>query len=98
MTNKSNEFKSIFIAGHNVMVGFARIRQLKNDNSNFLIVASKDQPDSTNQQTVNHIVYLIKDRLGLNSLIAALSSLAQLIWPQPGAKLFIPVMVVHDHT
>jgi hypothetical protein len=98
MTDKSNEFKWIFIAGHNVRVGFAIIRQLKNDNSNFLIVTSKDQPDLINQQTVNHIVYLIKERLGLNSLIAALGRLAQLIWPQPGASVFISVMVAHDHT
>jgi hypothetical protein len=98
MTNKSNEFKWVFIAGHNVMVGSAIIRQLKKDNSNFLIVASKDQPDLINQQAVNHIVDIIKERLGLNSLLVALSRLAQLIWPQPGAKLFIPVMVVHDYT
>jgi hypothetical protein len=98
MPNISNEFKWEFIAGHNVMVGFARIIQLKNDNSNSLTVASKDQPDLTNQQTVNYIVYLIKERLGLNSLIAALGRLAQLIWPQPGASLFISVMVPHDHT
>jgi hypothetical protein len=98
MTNKSNDFKRVFVPGHNVIVGFAIIRQLKNDNSNSLIVASKDQPDLTNQQTVNHIVYPIKERLGLNSLIAALGRLAQLIWPQPGASVFISVMVPHDHT
>jgi hypothetical protein len=98
MTNKSNEFKWVFIAVHNVMVGFAIIRQLKNDNSNSLIVASKDQPDLINQQTVNHIVYLIKERLGLNSLLVALSRLAQLTWQQPGASVFISVMVPHDHT
>jgi hypothetical protein len=98
MAAKSNEFKWEFIAGHNVMVGFARIRQLKNDNSNSLIVASKDQPDLANQQTVNHIVYLIKECLGLNSLLVALGRLAQLISPQPGASVFISVMEPHDHT
>jgi hypothetical protein len=98
MPNKTNEFKWVFIVGHNIMAGFAIIRQLKNDNSNFLIVASKDQPDLINQQAVDHIVYIIKERLGLNSSVVALDRLAQLIWPQPGASMFIPVMVAHDHT
>jgi hypothetical protein len=98
MLNKSNDFKRAFIAGHNVMVGFAIIRQLKNDNSNLFIASSNDKPDLTNQQTVNHIVYLIKERLGLNSLLVALGSLAQFIWPQPGTNVFVSVMVPHDHT
>jgi hypothetical protein len=98
MPNKLNDSKRVFVAGYNVMVGFSIIRQLKNDNSNFLIVASKDQPDLINQQAVDHIVYIIKERLSLNSLIVALDRLAQLIWPQPGASMFIPVMVAHDHT
>jgi hypothetical protein len=98
MLNKSNDFKRAFVPGHNVMVGFAIIRQLKNDNSNLFITSSNDKPDLTNQQTVNHIVYLIKERLGLNSLLAALGRLAQLIWPQSGASVLISVMVPHDHT
>ncbi|MFT4802850.1 MAG: hypothetical protein ACI9YE_000036 [Psychroserpens sp.] len=98
MTNKSNEFKWVFIAVHNVMVGFAITRQFKNDNPNLLIAASKDQPDLTNQQTVNYNVDIIKECLGLNSLLVALSSLGQLIWPQPSASVFISVMVAHDHT
>jgi hypothetical protein len=98
MPNKSNNFKRVFAAGHSVMVGSAIIIQFKNDNPNLLIAVSKDQPDLTNQQTVNYIVDIIKECLGLNSLIAALGSLAQLIWPQPGASVFISVMVAHDHT
>jgi hypothetical protein len=98
MPNKSNDLKRVFVAGHNVIVGFAIIRQLKNDNLNLLIAANKDQPDLTNQQTINYIVDIIKECLGLNSLLVALGRLAQRIWPQPGASAFISVMVPHDHT
>jgi hypothetical protein len=98
MPNKSSDFKRVFVPGHNVIVGSVVTRQLKNDNSNLLIAANKDQPDLTNQQTINYIVNLIKERLGLNSLIAALGSLAQFIRPQPGTNVFISVMVPHDHT
>ncbi|MFT6906204.1 MAG: GDP-D-mannose dehydratase [Oleiphilaceae bacterium] len=58
----------------------------------------KRRASSLNTERVDHIVYIIKERLGLNSLLVALSRLAQLIWPQLGARLFIPVMVAHDHT
>jgi hypothetical protein len=88
----------IYIAGHNRMVGFALTGQLTNDNSNLLVVASKDQPDLTNQQAVNNIVYIIEERLDLNSVLVAIGRLAQLIWPQPGASVFISVMVPHDYT
>jgi GDP-D-mannose dehydratase len=55
----------------------------------------KRRASSLKTERVDHIVYIIKERLGLNSLLVALSRLAQL---QPGASVFIPVMVAHDHT
>jgi GDP-L-fucose synthase len=72
MINKSNEFKSIFIAGHNGMVGSALIRQLKSDSSNIIITASKEELDLTNQQSVNQFfannkidqVYLAAAKVG----------------------------------
>jgi GDP-D-mannose dehydratase len=58
----------------------------------------KRRASSLNTERVGHIFYIIKERLGLNLLLVALSRLVQLIWPQPGASVFIPVMVAHDHT
>jgi GDP-L-fucose synthase len=64
--------KNIYIAGHNGMVGSALIRQLKNDNSNIIITASRDELNLTNQQAVNHFfankkidqVYLAAAKVG----------------------------------
>jgi GDP-D-mannose dehydratase len=58
----------------------------------------KRRASSLNTEREDHIFYIIKERLGLNSLLVALSRLAQLIWQQPGASVFISVMVPHDHT
>jgi GDP-L-fucose synthase len=45
--------KTIFIAGHNGMVGSAIVRQLEKDKNNTLITASRSELDLTNQQAVN---------------------------------------------
>jgi GDP-D-mannose dehydratase len=62
------------------------------------VLCIKRRASSLNTERVDHIVYIIKERLGLNSLLVALSKLAQIIWPQPSASVLIPVMVAHDHT
>jgi GDP-L-fucose synthase len=62
----------IYIAGHNGMVGSALIRQLKNDSSNIIVTASRDELDLTNQQAVNQFfannkidqVYLAAAKVG----------------------------------
>jgi GDP-L-fucose synthase len=64
--------KRIFVAGHNGMVGSALIRQLKNDSSNIIIIASRGELDLTNQQAVNQFfavnkidqVYLAAAKVG----------------------------------
>jgi GDP-L-fucose synthase len=64
--------KNIYIAGHNGMVGSAIIRQLKNDSSNIIITASREELDLTNQQAVNQFfannkinqVYLAAAKVG----------------------------------
>lgn len=48
MTNKS-----IYIAGHNGMVGSALVRQLKNDSSISILTAARSELDLTNQADVN---------------------------------------------
>jgi GDP-L-fucose synthase len=63
---------NIYIAGHNGMVGSALIRQLKNDSSNIIITANRDELDLTNQQAVNQFfannkidqVYLAAAKVG----------------------------------
>jgi GDP-D-mannose dehydratase len=50
-----------------------------------------------NIDCIDHIVYIIKERLGLDTLLVDLGRLAQLIWSQPAASEFIPVTVPHDH-
>jgi GDP-L-fucose synthase len=62
----------IYIAGHNGMVGSALIRQLKNDSSNIIITANREELDLTNQQAVNQFfannkidqVYLAAAKVG----------------------------------
>ena len=63
--------QTIYVAGHNGMVGSAIIRQLQNDKTN-IITASKDQLDLTNQHAVNQFfadnkidqVYLAAAKVG----------------------------------
>ncbi|MFT6908534.1 MAG: GDP-L-fucose synthase [Oleiphilaceae bacterium] len=45
--------QTIFVAGHNGMVGSAIIRQLQKDSSCRIITANRDELDLTNQQGVN---------------------------------------------
>ena len=64
--------KRIFIAGHNGMVGSAIIRQLQQDSTNIIIIASRNELDLTNQQAVNQFftdnkieqVYLAAAKVG----------------------------------
>jgi GDP-L-fucose synthase len=63
---------SIFIAGHNGMVGSAIVRQLEKGKNNTLITASRSELDLTNQQAVNEFfasnsidqVYLAAAKVG----------------------------------
>lgn len=45
--------QTIYVAGHNGMVGTAIIRQLQKDKNNIIITADKDELDLTNQSEVN---------------------------------------------
>lgn len=64
--------QTIYVAGHNGMVGSAIIRQLKKDCTNAILTASKDELDLTNQQAVNQFfannkidqVYLAAAKVG----------------------------------
>lgn len=64
--------QTIYVAGHNGMVGSAIIRKLKNDITNIIITASRDELDLTNQQAVNQFfannkidqVYLAAAKVG----------------------------------
>ena len=64
--------QTIYVAGHNGMVGSAIIRQLQNDKTNIIITASKDKLDLTNQHAVNQFfadnkidqVYLAAAKVG----------------------------------
>lgn len=64
--------QTIYVAGHNGMVGSAIIRQLKNDITSIIITASRDELDLTNQQSVNQFfadnkidqVYLAAAKVG----------------------------------
>ena len=63
---------SIFVAGHNGMVGSAIIRQLEKDKNNRIITAERRDLDLTNQHAVNHFfqshqidqVYLAAAKVG----------------------------------
>jgi GDP-D-mannose dehydratase len=57
----------------------------------------KRRASSFNTERIDHIVYIIKERLGLDSSLVDLGRLAQLIWSQPVASVFISVMVPNDH-
>jgi GDP-D-mannose dehydratase len=57
----------------------------------------KRRVSSFNKGRIDHIVYSIKERLGLDSSLVDLGRLAQLICLQPAASVFIPFMVPHDH-
>jgi GDP-L-fucose synthase len=59
----------IYIAGHNGMVGSALIRQLKNDSSNIIITANRDELDLTNQQAVNQ--FFVNNKIDQFYLAAA---------------------------
>jgi GDP-L-fucose synthase len=59
----------IYIAGHNGMVGSAIIRQLKNDSSNIIITASREELDLTNQQAVNQ--FFVNNKIDQVYLAAA---------------------------
>jgi GDP-L-fucose synthase len=64
--------QTIYVAGHNGMVGSAIIRQLQQDSSNSIITASRTELDLTNQQAVNQFfaennidqVYLAAAKVG----------------------------------
>jgi GDP-L-fucose synthase len=64
--------QTIYIAGHNGMVGSALIRQLQHDSSNTIITTNRSELDLTNQQAVNHFfakndieqVYLAAAKVG----------------------------------
>jgi GDP-L-fucose synthase len=64
--------QTIYVAGHNGMVGSAIIRQLQHDSSNTIITANRSELDLTNQQVVNHFfakndidqVYLAAAKVG----------------------------------
>lgn len=64
--------QTIYVAGHNGMVGSAIIRQLQHDNTNIIITASRDQLDLTNQSVVKQFfadnkidqVYLAAAKVG----------------------------------
>jgi GDP-D-mannose dehydratase len=57
----------------------------------------KRRVSSFNKGRIDHIVYIIKERLGLDSSLENLDRLAQLICLQPAASVFIPFIVSHDH-
>lgn len=62
----------IFVAGHKGMVGSAVVRKLRKDDSNYIITASRDELDLTNQSQVNEFfakneidqVYLAAAKVG----------------------------------
>ncbi|HDY85388.1 hypothetical protein LCGC14_1235620 [marine sediment metagenome] len=64
--------QTIYVAGHNGMVGSAIFRQLQHDSTNIIITASRDELDLTNQQAVNQFfagnkidqVYLAAAKVG----------------------------------
>ena len=64
--------QSIFIAGHNGMVGSAIVRQLRQDSDNIIFTVSRDELDLINQQAVNQFfadnkfdqVYLAAAKVG----------------------------------
>jgi GDP-L-fucose synthase len=64
--------QTVYIAGHNGMVGSAIIRQLQDDSANIIVTASRDELDLTNQQAVNQFfadnqieqVYLAAAKVG----------------------------------
>ncbi|MFT5453318.1 MAG: GDP-L-fucose synthase [Enterobacterales bacterium] len=64
--------QTVYIAGHNGMVGSAIIRQLKHDSTNIIVTASRGELDLTNQQAVNQFftennidqVYLAAAKVG----------------------------------
>jgi GDP-L-fucose synthase len=64
--------QTIYVAGHNGMVGSAIIRQLQHDCSNIIITAGRSELDLTNQQAVNQFfaendidqVYLAAAKVG----------------------------------
>ncbi len=64
--------QTIYIAGHNGMVGSAIMRQLKKDDNNIIITADRDELDLINQQEVNQFfvdnnidqVYLAAAKVG----------------------------------
>jgi GDP-L-fucose synthase len=64
--------QTIYIAGHNGMVGSAIIRQLQHDSSNTIITANRSELDLTNQQAVKQFfaendidqVYLAAAKVG----------------------------------
>jgi GDP-L-fucose synthase len=64
--------QTVYIAGHNGMVGSAIIRQLQVDSTNILITANRGELDLTNQQAVNQFfadnqidqVYLAAAKVG----------------------------------
>jgi GDP-L-fucose synthase len=64
--------QTIYIAGHNGMVGSAIIRQLQHDSSNTIITANRSELDLTNQQAVTQFfadnqidqVYLAAAKVG----------------------------------
>jgi GDP-L-fucose synthase len=64
--------QTIYVAGHNGMVGSAIIRQLQHDSSNTIITANRSELDLTNQQAVNQFfakndidqVYLAAAKVG----------------------------------
>ena len=64
--------QSIYVAGHNGMVGSGIIRQLQKDSANTILIASRDELDLTNQLAVNQFfadnqieqVYLAAAKVG----------------------------------
>jgi GDP-L-fucose synthase len=64
--------QTIYVAGHNGMVGSAIIRQLQHDSSNTIITANRSELDLTNQQAANQFfadnqidqVYLAAAKVG----------------------------------
>jgi nucleoside-diphosphate-sugar epimerase len=88
--------KTIYVAGHKGMVGSGIIRQLKNDSSNIIITASRDELDLTNQQADGYIVCFIGGRfLGLNSLIMVIGWVAKFVLPKARASFFTVVILTH---
>ena len=77
--------QTIYVAGHNGMVGSAIIRQLQNDTNSIILTATRDELDLTNQQGVEQFfvdnkidqVYLAAAKVG--GIVANNPSLVGLI-------------------